>query len=117
VRRVLVIAGMATLAVVLGGCGGAGEDDAARAASADDAARETKVAIANGRRADSFGVKCKKKGQDSFACTKYELNENDPGKISATDVLGQYVTTCDKPDTCKVRAADYTPEINRRDSP
>jgi hypothetical protein len=109
--------GLAALAVGLGGCGAANEDDAVRAASESDAARETKAALGDGRPSDSFGVTCKKKADKAFACTKYELDKNDPGKFSAADVLGEYETTCVKPDTCKVRVADYTPDMHRRGGP
>ena len=108
-HRGLLTVGMAALAVAVGGCGAASEDDVARAASEADAERETKAAIAGDGPRDTFGVKCKKVGDMAFSCTKYELDDDIPSKISATNVLGEYETTCDKPDTCKVRKGDYTP--------
>jgi len=107
---------LATLAVALGGCGGGEEQDEPRGVTAADAERQTKAALAKEGGADGFGVKCKKQGAKAFACTKYARSPgDDPGEISATDVLGQYVATCETADACKVRAADPTPEIRRRD--
>ena len=105
---------LATLAVASGGCGGGAEQDEPRGATAADAERQAKAALAKDG-ADDFGVKCKKQGAKTFACTKYARSPGDAGEISATDVLGQYVATCESTDACEVRAADYTPGIRRRD--